>query len=383
MKGPQLLVVLLVLAAIAGAFLVLRKGRDRPPDPPSGAPEAAVHRFVLEQLGREPGPMPSLTRVPPERLVELTTKTLAGHFGEDGLALRARAYALLHLLPESQDLATQWGTARASADRGCARESPTIALADDFDLFNPTEQGRLARLLTHSLLGPAAGNSDDAYLADWALRGGIAAEIEARFLAQRGGALPLPSNAEMEHEALLLSLPVYTHNLAQLPLMEGRDAVRRRLAAGEDFPEMLAAPPAHTLALLAPAAVLEPTPALPALPGLLLGESLGAYAAALLGERLGDHLDGEALGPAWRADRYGIFQSDGGEHLLWISIWSGEEAAIRMAALLQGQVTPDDPAGRHQRVRRDGTTVTFANCADEFTLDELLPASLDSSAKAP
>ena len=384
MKGPQLLALLLGLAAIAAVLLVWKTGPGKTgPGPVGENVEEEIHLFVARQFGHEPGNLPSLERVSRDRLEEEVARSLEAQFGSAGLARRAQAYALLHLLPESQDLAFQWAAAQASANRGIATASGTILLAQDFDMAHLGDRGRLARLMANQRLGPAGPAPDDRFLAEWAVRGGIAAEIEARYIAQSGGRMPLPTDAEMDHEALLLSLPVFTHNLMQLPLMEGRDAVRRRLTANEDFEEILAALPRQTLALLAPAALPEPTPAPPERPGLVLAESLGAYSTRLLCERLSDQVEAAAIGPAWRADRYSFYQDDAGQHICWISLWADEETAARVARLLQGRVTPDDPAGRHERVTHNGVTVIFANCADEITLDELLPRPLDSATTSP
>ena len=374
MKGGRLLLVLLLLAAAAAALIILRNPGG---DELAEAPPGAVFRFVCGELNRPATNSPALGNVPQAVVKEQTAELLTGRFGEDGLARRSRAYALLHLLPEAQDLRDQMARALASSNRGVARgPQEAILYADDLDLAKGANQARLARLFTLALLGPPPPGADDTYLAHWAVLGGIASEIEVRYLIEHDDASPLPSDHEIGHEVLLLTLPIFTHNLVQLPLMEGRNEVQRRLGAGETFAEILAAPPLHTLALLAPAAIPDPAPKLPERPGLVLEETLGAYSTRLLCERLSDLFEATDLGPEWRADRYGLYQSDEGEHLLWISCWASEEAAAKVAGFLQARVTPDDPTGRHQRVLVDGATVTFANCADEFTLDEFLPAPL-------
>lgn len=387
MKGPQLLILLLGLATAAGVLLVRRAGEPAAPTSAAAAPdsgEGALLAFVAAELDRESTALPEIQRVSPDELRERIATALDDQFGKDGLSLRARAYALLLLLPGDQDLRNQWSSALASGNRGhAAGPGHPLVLPDTFQAASPKDQGRLVRLIALSQLAPRPAESDDAHLAGWAIRGGVAAEIEARYLESVGGVLPLPSQDGMDHEALLLSLPLYTHNLVQLPLMQGRDAVRRRLAAGETLTAIVADPPQHTLALLDPEAGPGATPTLPRLPGVLLEESLGAYPAQLLCERLSDYVVAEELGPAWRGDRYSLFQDDGGEHLFWVSHWANPAKAEKFAALLQRQVTPDDPSGRFLRVRHEGATVHFANCASQFTLDEILPAPVGSPPEAP
>ena len=265
MKGPQLLITLLLLGAAAAIVLILRApSLESVAEHPSGE----IYRFVCHELDRSPAQSPSIGSIPAATVANQIADVLAHRFGEDGLARRSRAYALLHLLPEGQDLQDQLARALASGNRGVAKgPGEPVLHASDLDLTNTADQARLARLMTQALLGPPPPGPDDAYLARWALLGGISAEIEARYLAKTPGASPFPSEHEVAHEVLLLNLPIYTHNLVQLPLMEGRDTVRRRLAAGESFAEILAAPPQHTLALLAPAAIPDAPPELPGHPG--------------------------------------------------------------------------------------------------------------------
>ena len=181
---------------------------------------------------------------------------------------------------------------------------------------------------------------------------------------------------ETEREANLLSLPLYLHNLIQLPLIQGRDYVLAETKNGASFADILQEPPTSTLTLLkAPEFSIPPAPTLPPREGTLLEESLGAYVTQLLCERLSDYLVAESLGATWRGDRYQYFETTTGEHLFWISQWQTTEATQKMAALLRTETASSYPT--HDRIRfreviTDGTTLRFANCADQATLDELL-----------
>ena len=104
-----------------------------------------------------------------------------------------------------------------------------------------------------------------------------------------------------------------------------------------------------------------------------------AVDAALVEVGAGVDARAEELAPAWRADRYRLFSDPVGEHLVWICRWDTPEAATKAARLIQATLSPrpDDPAygteSRHTRVAANGETLLFINCADQQTLQSLLP----------
>jgi hypothetical protein len=385
MKGAHALPLLLACAVVAGTgiYYVRLHHSAAPPPAPSDAAEIAL--FLETESGLPSAQLPAPRAIAPDELAALVTSRLEGRFGPDGLAHRSRAFSLLGLLPPDQDLAALLLTMHAAAARAWFDEhTGDLFTLGGFDLSRRDDQSTFVRLRARQLLHqrdppPSTHPGDDAWLAREAVHAGIASGVEARFLAATGGRSDLPTSSETEREAILLSLPLYLHNLAQLGTMQGRDFVEDRRTAGpEPWGALLASPPGHTLALFGPAAP-GPVPVLPATPPARFEESLGAYTTYLLLERLSDYLQAGAVAHLWRGDRYRLFANPAGEHLVWICTWATPEAASGAARLIENTLSPGPghPAigrePRHTRVTTRGHSTIFLNCADPATLQQLLP----------
>lgn len=385
MKGTQALPILLVGAFAAGGLLYLGKGRS--PSSGSGAPGAAAGGRALAE--RETGltfrSEPTVIASPDDDLRPIIGAHLDQRFGADGLAHRSRAYDLLQLLPPGQNLRGLLIAAHSAGARAWFDDqSGSIHTIAAFDPSRPDDQATLVRLLTRQLLHrtsppPATHPGDDAWITRQAIHGGIAAGVLARFIEANGGRTTLPTAEETEREAILLSLPVYLHNLVQVGSMQGRDYVEaRRVEGPSPWQPVLNRPPARSLDLFADAVPSTPAPPMPELPGTaVFEESLGAYATMLLLERLSDYLLAEGVAPAWRGDRYRLFTTGNGDHLFWICRWANPEAAAAAADIIRNTLppAPPDPAfgteARHTRIITSGATTRYFNCADADTLQLL------------
>jgi hypothetical protein len=381
MKGPHLLLTLLLLAAGAGALLHFNRGL--PDTPPAAIESDTLASFLERESGLTFKAPPQTILLPGQELIALLDQSLTRRFGPEGLTHRSKAFALLSLLPPGQDLRGQWITATSAGQLGWFDDhTGIIYLPENFQSNTVAKHATLVRLTARALLHqhqppPETPLSDDQAAAREAIHGGIAAVLEARFREHQEAGSPLPTQAEIEREAALLSLPLYLHNLVQLPVMQGKDFVEEQLAQEKTLAQILREAPQATSALLKTNAATAPAPALPAVPGLLLQESLGAYASQLLFERLSDYVLAEELGTAWEGDQYLYYQGTEGNNLYWISQWASAEEAAKAAALLRAESTPPAPGQKQIRFRRvilEGATLKFANCADQSTLDAVLPA---------
>lgn len=387
MKGARALPLLLACAVAVGVILYATHHRRTTPSPSTGTVAIDPTLFLEGETGLQADSLPAPRPVDTEDLIARISTRLEKRFGPDGLARRARAFGLLGLLPPGQDLKTQLLAMQTAGARAWFDEhSGDLLTLDDFDPSRSDDRTTFVRLRTLQLLHrhfppPSRHPGDDAWLAREAVHAGIASGVEARFLAVTGGRSALPTREETERQAILLSLPLFLHNLAQLGTMQGRDFAEDRRGDGpRPWADLLADPPAHTLALFSPLSP-GPPPVLPDTPPALFEETLGAYSTYLLLERLSDYLLAEPLVPSWRGDRYRLFSNASGDHLIWICTWSTPQAAAQAAQLIQNTLSPrpDHPSfgteARHTMIiARDNNTL-FLNCADPETPQGLLPTT--------
>ena len=290
MKGTQALPLLLVGALAAGGVLYVGKRQSAGPGSATPDPMEQLRAFTERETGLTFHSAPSIVPIPANELREVIGGSLDRRFGPDGLIHRSRAYELLQLVPPGQDLrelliAAQGAGARAWFDE----QSGTIHTIAAFDPSRPDDRATLVRLLTRQLCHrtnppPATHPGDDAWITRQAIHGGIAAGVQARFNQDDGGRFALPTAEETEREAILLSLPVYLHNLVQIGGLQGRDYVEaRRIEGAAPWQQALNQAPARSLDLFTTAVPSTPGPPLPETPGTtVFQESLGAYSSMLL-----------------------------------------------------------------------------------------------------
>ena len=384
MKGAHALPILLACAVAAGATLYYGRSRSET-DPPPVAETTSAEQFVQQETGLAfdelPGPFP----VSQDDLTALVGAHLDQRFGPDGLTHRSRAFDLLQLLPPGENLRGLYLAMHTAGARAWFNnQDGAIYVVDSFDPARTDDHATLARMRTRQLLHqrfppPEDHPGDDAWIAREAVHAGIAASVQARFVTRGSGRSSLPTSEETEREATLLGLPVFVHNLAQLGSYLGRDfAEAHRQDGPEPWKDLLASPQPPTLLLLANDHPATAPPTLPDTPGTpVFEESLGAYPTQLLLERLTDYLQSEKVSPLWRGDRYRLFTTGTGDHLVWVCQWATPEAAGYAADLIRNTLspTPADPAlglePRHTAITTTGTTLLFLNCADAATLDSI------------
>jgi hypothetical protein len=385
MKGTVALPILVVGAVAAGGLLHLGKQRSARPASTASDPAGDIRPFVEKETGLSFQSAPSILRISDGDLRPVIGASLDERFGPDGLAHRSRAYDLLQLLPPGQNLRGLLIAAHGAGARAWFDDrTGLIHTIAGFDPSRPDDRATLVRLHARQLLSrkhppPARHPGDDAWITRSAIHGGIAAGVHARFIGTTGAGNALPTAEETEREAILLSLPVYLHNLVQVGGMQGRDFVEARRTDGSSpWQGILDHPPARSLDLLATEVPSTPPPALPETPGTtVFEESLGAYATMLLLERLSDYLLAEGVAPAWRGDHYRLFATGTGDHLVWICRWTDPEAARSAGDIIRNTLStsPADPAygteRRHTRLFTTGATTLFLNCADPRTLDAI------------
>jgi len=376
-KGAPLLLTLLGVAIFVGNVLYLadRGGEQTAPANTTLSPAA----FVAQQLDLPLGQPAPLQAVSPETLRHRIGANLDAHFGPGGLARRTRAYELLTLLPSGQNLHDQFLAMQAAGCRGWfADRTGDLLVAEDFaPLTRPDDRATLIRLRTLEFLRRASFTlspdaDDDQWFAHRAIHGALA---EALQIADQSGALSnLPTAEETEREAILLTLPILIHNLAQSPELLGLPYLRQRSeAAPTPWITLLREAPTHTHGLLH--CPPDPLPALPQLGSTLLEESLGAYATQLLLERHSDFEQAESLTPHWRGDHYRLFANGRGDHLLWHCQWATPEAATNAANLLRSTLTPEGTipgtTDRHFLIETRHRLLLVLNCSDPDTLAAL------------
>ena len=295
---------------------------------------------------------------------------------------RARTFELLGFADLAErNLRDEMVVGEAGGVRGWFDDrTGRILVPDDFDEAEThdrvTAHGLLARLLVHQHTPPTIGTlPDDEWIARRALHTAIAESVMANLRAANRTAFELPTPTQTEREAVILALPIYLHQIANLPLEKGeaRIFLETRLRTGaRALADLIAEPPRSTLELLNgdPSPISPPRlPPAPPDAQVQLEESLGAFALQALLEWLDDYEQAQALAPLWRGDRYRLFANTTGDHLLWIVQWETEAAARRAAEILDTRL-PKTQA-RHLAVVADGKSLRLANCADQATLDQL------------
>lgn len=381
MKGAPLLAILIGLAVAAGAILHTKRNgtpdADQPSPPVSTTPAALVARH-LDLPEVTPSPLQPVSQ---EILTRRIGDNLEARFGTGGLAHRTRAYELLTLLPTGQNLHRQISATLTVGVRGWFDDlrGELLVLPDFAPETRPDDRATLLRLRTRERLfregfALPAHATDDQWIAHRALHGALAQALQLAALPDHSG--KLPTSQETEREAILLSLPVYTHNLASCDELLGLPYLRRRReAAPTPWLDLLRSTSGYTQDLLDITAPIPPAPTLPNIGASLLEESLGAYSTQLLLERHSDYELAESLTPQWRGDRYRLFSNAHGDHLVWHCQWATAEAANRAAEILRNNFTSDGliPGNntRHASIETRDSLLLILNCSDPVTLIKL------------
>ncbi|MGE9266842.1 MAG: hypothetical protein ACQKBY_02000 [Verrucomicrobiales bacterium] len=282
MTPERFLYLLLFTATLAGAALHHRFGQTPGSEaalatvPPNPAPPARAGTgpdllqpvpeklldFVRQDLGLPPAAhFPRLKLVSPDEIRNATERHLHFIYGPEGLAAQEALWQSLRLLRPGDSLQASWLNLILNGEFGLYDfASDTILLPAHLDLSDPTQQSILVRLLTYQRLArlrppsrsvgvPPA--SIDAYRAWHALAMGTAYDTEKRF-RQKLALNPESSDSPATlRDSLLLSFSPAFQNLANLPLIEGRQVSNAAyLASRSEFSALLTNPPASTLALL-------------------------------------------------------------------------------------------------------------------------------------
>lgn len=382
MKQPHLLILLLLLATGAGLFLY--RGTPDSLAPDSSATQSGEKKTIASFLEKETGLTFKKTAetktVSDLQLFEAVKDSLVRRYGPEGLKHRNRVFELLGLLPPGHRLERELRIAETAAKPGWFDSTTGIIyLHERFQGFSAAEQATFVYLNARALLQqhdplPATPLSDDARNMREAIHGGIASILEGKFRASKSTDNALPSSPEMEREAALLSLPIYLHNLIQLPSMQGKDYVKKQLTAGKTIRSILDNAPTSTLALFSEQAPNEqPTP--PEFTNLVLKGSLGAYTTQLIGERLSDYVTAELLAETWRGDWYFYSSDERGENLCWISQWDSPDAAKKLEALLQRHLIPsteEDFALTNPLIKRADGSLVLIYYSDQKSLKEII-----------
>ncbi|NNM30676.1 MAG: hypothetical protein HKO57_14235, partial [Akkermansiaceae bacterium] len=205
--------------------------------------------------------------------------------------------------------------------------------------------------------------------------GGLGASNEAAYRQSIPGEADIPTSAETEREASLMSLPIYLHGIAQFPVFEGKDFLEIPGARAT----ILAHPPASTdwflrefesvealcrdLERRADAPPDAPPAMPPDIPDPTLVESLGALGARLLFERHGDFAQASTLAARLEADIYVLFSTGTGDHLRWTARFAAPRDAEQARALLTAWLEQDSPSSdpRSKQIVVDGATLVLSN----------------------
>ncbi len=382
MKGAGTLLLLVSLAVAAGLVLYLKRDRNPAAEEPA-AEGPAAERYVEKAIGLPFKVPPSIETVSQNLLLKEVEENLRAQFGPGGLARRARALELLGFEDTaSRNLSDEMIAMEAGGVRGWFDEdSGRLLVPADFDKDNVFDgvvlHGLLTRLLLHQHAPTTIGRlPDDEWIARRSLHQAVSESLEASLRREHREAFALPTPIQTEREAVILALPTYLHQVAQLPLENGaaRVFLEARVRTGaRALGDLVREPPRTTFELLGgDPGLIPPPPRLPTPEGVLLDESLGAFGVQALLEWLESYEQAQALALLWRGDRYRLFANPGGDHLLWVCRWETPQAATRAAEILSGVPPSDDEVEpRAVAVTIQGRLTVMANCSDPATLEEL------------
>lgn len=389
MQGTRVLPVLLALAAATGFLIHSRGGKTAPDD----GPFADIRGFVERASGLrfKYGPAPVFLESD-SALPARVEDYLDRRFGPSGLAHRTRALELLGALPAGQNLRGQFLAVEVVGARTWFDDLDGILyLVPGFNPAEDSDRAAMARGLCRLLFfqhhGAATPPGDDRWFAWRGVAGGLAASVEASYRRTRPELAGVPTSAETEREATLMSLPLYVHGVAQFPEFEGRDFLETPGARDA----ILTHPPARSdlffrsfettdslLAELSSSASGARAPAAgmpsPDIPAPYLTESLGALGVRLLFERHGDFDQATALAANLESDTYTLFANGTGDHLLWMVRFTDPELAGQAHDLLRPWLNEAAPPSdeRFRKISLVDSSLLLFNCSDQSSLEELM-----------